>query len=68
MMKSESYHSAEYDCDTLMRAEEIKRDPDRHSRAKEHARTKVKAIRKIAGGKGSNSGEATFAQGYVKLG
>lgn len=47
--KSEKDYQAEDDCRTLTRAEEIKMDKGRHSRARKHAAKQAKAHARVAG-------------------
>jgi hypothetical protein len=47
--KSERDYRAEDDCHTLLRANEITSDPDRHTNAKKHAGKQLRTFRKIAG-------------------
>lgn len=55
------------DADALIRAEEIKADPDRHERAKGHLRMRHRAIKKAAGAPGPSPAEEAVAKGYRVL-
>jgi hypothetical protein len=47
--KSPDDYQAEDDCRTLARAEEVKRDKKRHTKAKEHAAKQARVHARIAG-------------------
>lgn len=49
MSKEEKEYQAEDDCRTLLRAEEIKADKERHKAALKHAKEKAKALDKVTG-------------------
>jgi len=57
---------ARYDMETLVRAEEIKGDPQRMSRAKDHAKRQADAAAEAVKAMSGNDGDA-LAQGYRKL-
>jgi hypothetical protein len=60
-------YDAQYDADTLMRAAEIKKDPNRVAKAKSYAAAKVKALSNLAGTQVAPDAEQHLMHGYRRL-
>ena len=58
---------AEFDADTLARADEIRSDPSRKDRAMRAAQERAERAKKEAERMSQNGSESTLEQGFTKL-
>jgi uncharacterized protein YcbK (DUF882 family) len=56
-------YEAQYDCDTLQRAADIMRDPNRVQKAKDYAAAKVAKLKAFTGESGDTA-ESSLMKGY----